>query len=557
MKLAVLSNINMDPLKLHLKKMNAPRPYFSAYSQHLLELMDRRSALYNLDLDTMLIHLDAEELLKDDFFRLPRERQVDDYLAEFLATLQCFCDERPEVSVIISSIVLPPFSFVSYLDGNSDHNHSGVEERMNRDLRNFAVGHHNVFILDFHRLVRLHGYKVFYDDKYWYLGRIKYAQAGFKALAYDLGNMVCSIRGAAKKVLVLDLDNTLWGGVLGEEGPNGIRLSEDGTGKAYRDFQKCIRALKSAGVILALNSKNNEDEVRQFMEQSTMMVLKYDDFVVRKINWSNKVDNLREIAAELNLGLDSMVLIDDSPTERALVKEYLREVAVPDFPPDAALLKTWFLSNVVYRYFPRIRLTEDDLKKSEQYERNVRRNTLGYGLNLQDFIASLQIKLKLIKNDPQTVTRIAQLTQKTNQFNLTTRRYTDADLAHYMESDRTVTYGLEYEDRFGPEGLIGACFVDRSGDVADLRNFLLSCRVLGRNVEYRFLCEMLEDLKKDGVGRITAEYIPSAKNAVAMEFYVNCGMKLIGSHRFGMQVSPLIEHLREQCFCQNGSRLRR
>ena len=234
---------------------------------------------------------------------------------------------------------------------------------MNRAIREFAAGRRSCFVLDFQRLIRWQGYRTLCDDKSLVSRSDQYTDSGFKALAEDLQSITLAARGGVKKVLVLDLDNTLWGGVLGEDGPSGIQLSEDGIGKGYRDFQKCIKAVKSIGIILAINSKNNESDIEEFFERSSMssmMLLKYGDFAARRVNWNSKVDNIVEIAAELDLGTDSIVFIDDSPTERALVRQYLSEVAVPEFPSDPTALKSWFLREVVYRYFPRVRLTEEE-----------------------------------------------------------------------------------------------------------------------------------------------------------------------------------------------------
>lgn len=543
MKLAVLSNINLDPLKLQLhRQMGAVDPYFCAYGQHLLELLNKQSGLYQRDLDAVFVHLDAEELLKDDFFRLASNPGENPDLADFLAALRGFCEERPTVNVIISSLALPPFSFASHLAGPLAP--SAIEAGMNEMLRAFARNVSNVFLWDFQRLLRLHGRAFFYDDKYWYLGRIKYTQNGFKAMAEDLDGLLRAVRGISRKVLVLDLDNTLWGGVLGEDGPEGVKLSEDGIGKAYRDFQKCVKALKAIGVLLALNSKNDEDAVREFLEKSPMMVLKSTDFAAQRVNWKNKADNLREIAKELNVGLDSLVFVDDSPAERALVRQCVGEVAVPDFPADAALLKSWFLGEVVYRYFPRVKLTEADLNKTGQYERNQKRREWGSRLKLEDFIASLEIRLVLRKNDPQTAARIAQLTQKTNQFNLNNRRCTEAEVTHYMAGETGAVYGVEYEDKFGHEGLIGVCMVRREGECGRIDNFLLSCRVLGRGVENGFLSLVLLDLQTAGLTRVSAQYIVSSKNSVARNFYSNCGMRALGEGSFEMEIEPLIQNLR-------------
>ncbi len=542
MKLAVVSNVNMQPLSLHLKKRGFKAPYFCSYGQHVLELLDTSSGLYASDLNVLFVHLDTEELLKDQAYVLPDATAEPAYLKDLLEALRRFCDRRPEVTVIVSQGVLPPFSFLSYLEGNSKDSFTQMDARITQDFTGIAEGRRNVFFLDFKRLIQWHGYSAFFDEKYWYLGRIKYSELGFKSLAEDLQNLLRAIHGMAKKVLVLDLDNTLWGGVLGEDGPAGIRLSEDGVGKSYRDFQKCIKALKSTGILLAICSKNNEDDVRELFDRSSMMVLKYSDFASRRINWNNKAENLQQIAEELNLGTDSLVFIDDSPTERALVRQFLPDVTVPDFPIDLAQLKSWFLRQIVYQHFPRIRLTDEDLKKSEQYDRNSRRNDLSRGLDLKDFIASLDIKIKVRKNASDVLPRVAQLTQKTNQFNLTTRRYTEAEIEKFLGEERNAVYSLEYEDRFGPEGIIGVCMIESMGQSANVVNFLQSCRVLGRNVEFMFFYEVVMDLRENGFKCISAEYIPSVKNVVSKDFYSNCGM-VLQQGRYENDVCDLIATL--------------
>jgi len=331
--------------------------------------------------------------------------------------------------------------------------------------------------------------------------------------------------GKTKKVLVVDLDNTLWGGVVGEDGAQGVRLSEEGEGKAYRDFQKAMHALKSLGIIFAINSKNNEADVRELFEKNSMMVFQYDDFVVKKINWNDKASNMIAIADELNLGLDSFVFIDDNPVERAYIRQQLPAVVIPEFPQQPIMLRQWFLNDVVYRYFGKYALTQEDTTKTEQYQRHVQRASAQSTLSVNDFIQTLHVQLMLVKNDLSLAPRIAQLTQKTNQFTMTTRRYTEKDIAQYMQQPTCAVYGLSYEDTFGKEGLMGAAIVHTTDTTtATIDTFLLSCRIIGRHVEHTFLDKILEQLQSAGIQNIKAEFVPTKKNIIAHNFYAQCGL---------------------------------
>lgn len=534
MNVSVLSNVNMDSLKSHLKKVGVEHPYFCGYNQYLIELLDRNSFIHKNVQEYIFIHLDGEELLKNQYFSIPRKEDLLSDLEELLSSLRTYIHQFPHASIILSTIVFPPFSFISYLDTNSPISYSQIEHELNAKLDSFSIEQTNVIRLDFNRLVKLYGYNALVDDKYWYLGRIKYTNLAFSLIAEELKNLIHAFEGKTKKVLVLDLDNTLWGGILGEDGLNGINLSEEGVGKIYRDFQKIIHSLKGIGILLVINSKNNESDVCEAFDKIALMVLKYDDFIVKKINWQNKVQNMKEIAGELNLGLSSFVFIDDSPVERALVKESLQEVEVPEFPSDITMLKKWFLSEVVYKYFGKVRLTTEDLNKTEQYVRNTQRNDLANStLEISEFLKTLKIELIVSENDLNIKARLAQLSQKTNQFNLTTRRYQEVDLELFMECGTCVVYGLEYADKFGNEGIVGAAIIKCTQQVAFIDTFLLSCRVLGRNVEFSFLYKIIQDLNSKGITKILGEYLATDKNQVVKNFYADCGLTEMESGKMG------------------------
>jgi FkbH-like protein len=463
-------------------------------------------------------------------------------VTRLLAVAGKWADKNPQKTLVISSLVFPPQTLINYLDDNTEYSFDRIERECGRVLQDFVLSRKNVLLFDFHRIVKRFGFDFLCDDKYWYLGRIKYTEAGFTAICKEFNGLIRAAEGKSRKVLVCDLDNVLWGGIVGEDGPLGIELSEEGAGKAYRDFQKAVKALKELGVLLAINSKNNEKDAREAFEKNPMMVLSWDDFVVAKVNWNNKAANLQETCAELGLGLDSIVMIDDSARERHLIKEALPTVVVPEFPRNTALLKNWLINDVVYPYFGKTALTEEDRDKARQYKSKLQRDSLAQDLDLSEYIRSLGINLEILKNPLDYVDRLAQLTQKTNQFNLTAKRYQANEIQALIRSGADI-YGLRYQDKFGDEGLIGAAIVTNSADEAVLDVFLLSCRVLGRQVEFQFMELILNDLAQSGKAEISGVFVPTGKNKLAEGFYAQCGFEEAGAQRYKAHIAVLIRKM--------------
>lgn len=524
MQTAILSNINLAPLKSSLPR---GEQYFCGYGAYMEELIDKDSYVNKNNIDIFLLHIEGEEFIKEIINTLIKtsesKKMIGEKLDTVLKLLENYAQKNQNTSVIITTFFFPSSFFVNYLDLNSEYSFSALEQYINERIVSFAKKFANVYILDWKRIVALYGYKAMIDEKYWYLGRIKYTNKGYEALGLEIRNMVKAIKGETKKVLVLDLDNTLWGGVIGEDGLGGIALSEDGLGKAFRDFQYTIKSLKDLGVLIAINSKNNHKDVEDVFKEHPAQILKKEDFVSIKVNWNDKVENMKEIAQELNLGLDSFVFIDDNPIERKIVKEYLPEITVPDFPEDVAYLKTWFIEEIIYQYFPKVFITSEDRQKLKQYQGYISRGKLAKELDMDKFIESLEIKLGFYLNDKRFVTRTAQLTQKTNQFNMTTRRYTEADIEKFVDSKDTLVFNCEYEDKFGFEGIIAAAILKQNNDYAYVDTFLMSCRTIGRKVEYNFFYKIMEYLTQVKFKRIEAEFCLTQKNIVAKDFYQKLG----------------------------------
>lgn len=511
-KLAVLSNVNVDPIKNYLQKNDSLELYFSGYNRWQSDLLDTNSSLYQFSPHYILIYLNADEFKGE--------------AADLLASVETYTQHAAQTNFIISNFHQSPYYVTTYAHGYNAIN------KLNKALSDFAQQHNNVFILDFNRLIHWHGYKNLFDDKYWYLGKIKFSNQGFRILADEIRNVLICLLGKTKKVLILDLDNTLWGGVLGEDGVQNVQLSQEGTGRIFVDFQKKIKQLKEMGVLLVSCSKNNEADVKEMFEKHPDMQLNWDDFILHKINWQNKLENIAEIAELLQLGLDSMVLIDDNHRERDLIKQTLPQVETPDFPNDISLLNQWFVLEVVYPFFPKKQLTEEDKGKTTQYQRNIDRNKIQKTLSYDEFLSSLQIRLTISEPTDIQISRVAQLTQKTNQFNLTGKRYTDADISAMNADSRFNIYICEYEDKFGKEGIIGCAILQIEDETAVMDTFLLSCRVLSRAVETQFLEHILLTIRQKGIKKVESIYNETTKNRVAKDFYVKNGFTPIDEKRF-------------------------
>lgn len=530
-KIAILSNINIDPIAKQLEE-KGNQVYLSGFNQYAPELINKNSTINSKSFDIILMHIDGSDLIRPYFLNSRNTKNIKKSIKDDLRTIfqgiNNYTKNHDKVLFVINTLNVEPFYEHTYLENIPSFSLSSLKNYINDQIKEFALTITNLVILDWDRIVSMYGYNHLYNDSFNYLGRIKHSILGFEVMCNELDRLISSYKGKTKKVLVLDLDNTLWGGILGEDGVDGINLSEDGIGRAFRDFQKSLLKIKDYGIILTICSKNNFEDVKNCFDQHPMIVLKLNDFICTKINWNDKVSNIREIASELNLGMDSFVFIDDNPVERDFVKENQPEVSVPSFPKDPANINKWFISEVMYDYFPKLELTSEDKNKTKQYLANIKRKNISEKLDINSYISNLKIQLNTYVNDVRFLERSAQLTQKTNQFNMTTNRYSNKDIQNYIESDDYHIFNLEYIDRFNNEGIIGLSIVKIEDRQAIIDTFLMSCRVIGRNIEYKFLNTIIKYLQKNvkKVKNINAEFLFSKKNSVAKDFYKLCGLEL-------------------------------
>ena len=544
MNLILLSNINIDPLKHELQNSNFENIDSSGFNQYMIELIDPNSKINKNHYDVVFFHLDGDELF-DFTFNNNMFDFKESLFNQFVKKLANYSLNNPKTNIVVSGIYISSITTFNHLNSSVNISLSDIQFSINKKIKKISQNNTNVHYLDFPAIISEHGSSQIFDFKYWYLGRIKYSNLGIKFLSIFFNSLTSSIFGFSKKVLVLDLDNTLWGGVIGEDGIEGIHLSEDGIGKIYRDFQNEILKLKSLGVILAICSKNNEIDAKEVFDNHDMMILKYDDFAIKKINWINKTKNIEEISNELNLGLNSIVFIDDNPREREFVKKSLTDVNVPDFPEEIHNLKNWFIHDVVYKFFSKKSITFEDLDKTNQYERNKKRSVEEtISSDIEQYINALEIKININTNDKNNIPRISQLTQKTNQFNLSTKRYSENEISDLMLDSNKFIYSSSYQDKFGKEGIISVVIIELIDEYTIfIDTFLMSCRVIGRNVEKVIFKQILNILiGKCNIKTVKMEYIESKKNILAKEFYTNCGFKKSFK---SLEIKTLISKLNE------------
>lgn len=539
-----LSNINISPIKSLYPNEDIQFYLYAEFQQQLLFLASETSKITQ---DVICIFIDFDEFfsIESSVIHYNEERIFQKFDELRSQIIQCIEINKNQL-FIINNFVCTPNLIGNKIDVHALHGLRSIIAKMNAEIIEIANSYRNLMILDWASIVANEGYKNVYDSRFWYLGHIKYNISAHSLLAKEINSIIKIKNTSSKKLLVLDLDNTLWGGVIGEDGIDGIQLSEETTGKPFRDFQKCIKSLLDLGVVLAINSKNNEKDVEQAFHEHSMMILTYDDFIVKKINWQNKADNLLEICQELQLGLDSVVFIDDNPVERELVKSTLSEVEVPDFPTNIFELKDWFVSEIYNPFFQKIYLSEEDTSKQNQYKSLIARNKDSQVMNYKDFLTSLQIQTTFYVDNPQCIQRIAQLTQKTNQFNVTTRRYSEIDIQQFVENKDYTVFCIEYSDKYGKEGIIGSAICKLSENNIYIDTFLLSCRVLGRNIEFIFMQEILNYFvsKIPTIRTVIGEYIETTKNKQTKDFYSKLQMIEKSPNIFEQDITIVLENLK-------------
>jgi len=400
-----------------------------------------------------------------------------------------------------------------------------LARRMNAALREQLPP--DAFFLDLDQVSGIVGRNHFYDMRRYHWTKQPFSESGTCHFAEHLWAGVRALTTGPKKVLVLDLDNTLWGGVVGETGPLGIGLGESPDGEGFRAFQQHCKDLSKRGILLALASKNNLADAREPFEKNPDMILSLDDFAAAEICWDPKGTTIRRLAETLNLGLDSFVFFDDNPAEREQVRQALPEVAVVDVPEEPAEYVRALQSGL---WFEATGLTDADLVRSEQYAQDRKRRELqGSHASMEDYLRSLEMRGDVRPIDESDMQRVVQMLAKTNQFNLTSRRHTRADVIGLMASPRAIPMTLRVADKFGDHGLvalmIGVPDEELEDETVRIDTWLMSCRVIGRTVEHFFFGAFLERARLLGYRRVIGEFLPTKKNALVSGLYTALGFR--------------------------------
>jgi FkbH-like protein len=418
---------------------------------------------------------------------------------------------------------------------------AGFNAALIEDLRNTGD-----LVLDIAALASSVGLGTWHSPTQWNIGKFCFDAAVLPLYADHVCRIIGALRGKSKKCLVLDLDNTLWGGVIGDDGLDGIVLGQgSGAGESFLEVQRTALALRERGVILAVSSKNNDESARAAFRDHPEMLLREHHIAVFQANWNDKATNIASIARELALGVDAMVFLDDNPVERGLVRQMLPQVAVPELPENAALFARTLAAA---GYFETIAFSEDDRKRAGYYEDNSRRAALAQQAGDVDaYLASLRMQIYFKPFDSAGRSRISQLINKSNQFNLTTRRYTEAEVAAFEHDPHVLTLQVRLVDAFGDNGMIGVvvCKPSEPGDW-EIDTWLMSCRVLGRGVERMVLREILHHARLRRISRLVGVYLPTAKNAMVCDHYKRFGFELLtadasGKTTWGLETSTEIE----------------
>jgi FkbH-like protein len=506
-----------------------PEFYVGGYNQYHQEILNPDSGLYKFKPHLVILFVDTMTILGEQYF-LPYEtptkqrKEAMEEKAQEIAVLVKKIKERLPAKIIVHNFEVPLHSPLGILENKQDFGFIESIEFLNSRLRDLFKEDSQVFVFDYNAFCSGAGKENIMDYKMYYLADMKIDLQQIPRLCDRYISYIKPLKSLTKKCIVLDLDNTLWGGIIGEDGLEGIKLGPTPEGRPFLEFQKYLLSLFKRGVILAINSKNNLSDVQEVFQKHPYMVLKEGHFASMQVNWNDKVSNMKAIAEELNIGLDSLVFIDDDRMNREMVREALPEVLVVELPDDPSL----YLRTIMEMDdFNTLQLTEEDMKKGEMYaEQRKRAEVQRTATDLTDYLKKLEMVVTIEKANPFNIPRISQLTQKTNQFNMTTRRYLEEDIQKFAQSDDFLVVCVKVKDKFGDNGITGAAIVEKGAEGWRIDTFLLSCRVIGRRVEETLLAYILKEAKKAKAKVLEGEFIPTKKNAPANGFYKNSGFRL-------------------------------
>lgn len=539
-RLALLATFTIDPLLTYLQVRAGLShiqltTYVAPFNQVQQEILNPESGLYAFSPDMVILALGNAgflEELETHYITLVDRDETTAYLEEAKDRVQQLVAglrQRSPAHIVAHNFVPPSGLALGLYDQRLTISQKEAFDRLNAAIAHMAVGLQDVYVLDCARLATRLGYAQWFDPRMWFLARMPLASKALPELAEEQVTFMRAWLGLNRKCLVLDLDNTLWGGILGEDGLGGVQIGHDFPGNAFRAFQTALLQLHDRGVILAINSKNNESDVFEMLDQHPDMVLRRGAFAAIKANWLDKATNLTTLSQELNIGLSQMVFLDDNPVEREFVRMRLPQVLVPNLPEDPCEFPR-FIEGL--QVFDTLAWSSEDRRRNQMYsQESQRRKFEAEAASLEEFYAQLEMEAQIEVDAEVTAARVAQLTQRTNQFNLTTRRRTEAEIIHLINREDAHVYALRLKDRFGDYGLVGVTIIIMQPRAWEIDTFLLSCRVLGRTVEDTLLRYILSSARQHGARKVFGCYLPTAKNVQTAGFYERQGFAAIPQHK--------------------------
>jgi FkbH-like protein len=493
------------------------------YDQVVQDAIDPTSAVNKADLDAILVAIDYRGL---PLHTTPGDREAAQSTIEavkgHLATIRDGLRKNSRAICIFQTIAAPPESLFGSIERALPGAMRNLIDAINLSIAESVAATEDV-ILDVAAIAETVGLGEWHCPRQWNLGKLPFSDTYLPLYADHVSRVIAAMRGKSRRCLILDLDNTLWGGIIGDDGLEGIRVAQgDAAGEAYLSVQRMALSLRDRGVVLAVSSKNEDEIARSPFRKHPEMLLREDHFAVFQANWNDKATNIKAIAGELALGLESMVLLDDNPVERGLVREILPQVAVPELPEDPAL---YARTLAAAGYFEAVLFSKEDAKRADYYQDNARRVALQKQAgDIDAYLASLDMEITFQPFDETGRARITQLINKSNQYNLTTRRYSETDTAATEHDPACYTLQVRLKDRFGDNGMISVVICrPASGRVWDVDTWLMSCRVIGRRVENMVLQEILNVARERGITQITGKFIPTERNKLVVDHYAKLG----------------------------------
>lgn len=536
-KIAYLSNHTIEPLDRFvdvacLLQDISISSYIGEYDQYFQEILEPESGCQRFHPDIIFLDLSLRGISPKIFFSLLSlsSEQRQDELERILSMVSdwvALAKSQTDAVLIVSNFPRPALSQAGIADVTINMGEAEFYHRLNMQLQEIFIDDVQVNVFDMDHVLSCAGKLYVQDPKMYYLAKMEWTEQALSVIAEQLSRNVFAILGRTKKCLVLDLDNTLWGGIVGEDGVDGITIGEGSPqGEAFYDFQCYILALKERGTILAICSKNNLQDVEEVFQSRDGMALQLDDFSSYRINWQQKHINLQEIAAELNIGMDSLVFVDDNPVECELIRQMLPDVTTVELHKDPSIYG-FQLKNLVV--FEKTVLTAEDKNKTEQYAQNAKRASLKREIrDINSFYESLGTEITISEADDRHKARVHQLFTKTNQFNLTTNRYSLAEVQKFIEDEEWDLHVTHVKDNFGDLGLVGLYLINKKDHNVSIDSFILSCRAMGRGIETAMMNKIKQDyLINEDYKKVSARYRPTAKNKPVTDFYGTEGFNVV------------------------------